>query len=456
MTVASGDEEGHGLLTMEEAEDGADAEPPIPRNRTVLRAAAGRPSGPAGWRRPLAAAGFLLVAAIVTHAGSRGFLALVPDASSSLDSDTSTFFQLPHFNFHLPAFLFPNRAPPAYMATTTPPAAAPQADPGAAAGQSAAVSGQSYDCETGYHHKSNWPEGWTAPQQEWCCRMHQIGCPEPRRMSFYMYRAQSDADYPATNVNMGDLPGVLWYLHNEVIVSNPRKYDVTRIIRFRVTVKTTQHGYAMTHSQFGPFTAFDRGQCTVPTCDSIFQQNGYLVGCQNTDSSQGLGNYVSLQSVPCTPPNCKEGTWYSLPGPCPSYPLENKDYTCNGTSPGGQCQFVYGDGGVTGFDEAPVTGENDCTYYAKWAGQIHLNELIGLPPDLASYQAFWQAQNWEYNVASDAGVCTENYNCTFWNGRNDQEACAVRQRYIQDTFDAKFPFYPATSTLGESPPCSAA
>jgi hypothetical protein len=301
-------------------------------------------------------------------------------------------------------------------------------------------------------------------------------------MSFYMFRARSDDNYPMTNVNMGDLPGVMWYLHNEVVVSTPRKYNVTRILRFRVTMQTTQENYASTGMQFSKYTAFDSGKCTVPGCTSFFQREGYALGCQNTASSQGLGNYVSLTKVPCTPPACKEGTWYSLPGPCPDRPFGyQKEDGCNLTQTGGQCQFDHG-AGVTGFQEAAVTGAPDCTYYAKWAGQIYLNELIGLPfptssnppgssptagqaLHVSSYDDWWKQGNQEYSVAMDTGVCQSSTsfnssayqasNCGFWDGRNDQQACASRVRLIQEMFDRKYPYYPQTATLGEPPPCDA-
>lgn len=328
--------------------------------------------------------------------------------------------------------------------------------------QGAPVQSQ-YDCETGYH-TSGWVSGWSEAQMDWCCARQQRGCRQPRLMSFYMYRAQSDEDFPMENVNLGDLPGVMWYLHNEIIVSTPRKYNVTRLMRFRVTMKTTQESYNLVHQQFGQFTAFDSGMCTVPSCAQIFQRDGYVVGCQNTDSSAGLGNYVSLSSVPCTPPNCKEGTWYSLPGPCPSsYYNQRPDY-CNITEPGGQCQFIYGEGGgVTGFEVPPVSGQKDCAFYAKWAGQIYLNELIGLPTvelgqkvHYQRYNEWWQQGNQEYSVSYDRGICAEGTDCSFWNGRNNQTACAERMRKIEYIFDTKFPFYPPTASLGEAPPCNAA
>jgi len=282
-------------------------------------------------------------------------------------------------------------------------------------------------------------------------------------MSFYLYRAQSDEDYPMENVNMGDLAGVMWYLHNEVVVSTPRKFNVTRLMRFRVTMKTTQESYAQVQNQFGQFTAFDSGRCTVPNCGQIFQRDGYVVGCQELSASQGLGQYVSLSSLPCTPPNCKEGKWYSLPGPCPSSYYSNRPDGCNITEPGGQCQLIYGDGqggSVNALDTPPVSGEKDCAFYAKWAGQIYLNELMGLPTveygqkvHYQRYEEWWRQGNAEYNVQMDGGICAEGEDCSFWNARNDQMACAQRMKMITDLFDTKFPFYPATASLGEAPPC---
>jgi hypothetical protein len=271
-------------------------------------------------------------------------------------------------------------------------------------------------------------------------------------MTFYMYRAQSDENYPTENVNMGDLPGVMWYLHNEVVVSTPRKFNVTRIIRFRVTMRATWEHSQVSHYQFGAYTAFDTGMCTVPNCDSILQQSGYVVGCQRTSSAQGLGNYVSLSSVPCQPPNCKEGAWYSLPGPCPLQPMGMKGAWCNQTSPGGMCPPTSGSSAGTSY---PVGLGSGCTYYTTWAGEIYLNELIGLPTSNQVYESWWKAGNQEYSVAYDIGICsneTAAY-CNFWDGRNDQARCSERQRAIESLFDAKFPDYPSTQELGESPPC---
>merc|ERR1719333_962162 len=51
--------------------------------------------------------------------------------------------------------------------------------------------------------------------------------------TFYMYRVTGAKDWPIENVNAASLGGVLWYLHNEVIVERPRKFGITRIRRFK-------------------------------------------------------------------------------------------------------------------------------------------------------------------------------------------------------------------------------
>lgn len=52
--------------------------------------------------------------------------------------------------------------------------------------------------------------------------------------TFYVYRASSgEANEPTfnDNVNMANLPGALWYLHNEVVWQVPRKFNITRLTK---------------------------------------------------------------------------------------------------------------------------------------------------------------------------------------------------------------------------------
>jgi len=90
--------------------------------------------------------------------------------------------------------------------------------------------------------------------------------------TFYMYRAQSAEDYPPLNVNMATLGGVLWYLHNEVVNQcddnrghgtgsfGYRRFRIVRILRYKVTTKTTQKLY-LADMNFGARVAYDREEC---------------------------------------------------------------------------------------------------------------------------------------------------------------------------------------------------
>lgn len=238
----------------------------------------------------------------------------------------------------------------------------------------------------------------------------------PAELSFYMYRAQSDVEYALQNVNAADLPGVMWYLHNEIVVSVPRKYDVTRILRFKVTMRNTQALFNSTHSNFGPFVAFDAAECTVPGCQELFGKYGYVVGCQNLDPN--LHRYTS-------PSTHKPGAWYSLPGPCPSAPNGAKSRQCLEHMPGGACQSVY---------DLHVPPERQiCTYHTEPAGEIRLDDLVGIP----DYPQFRAGGNSEYDVVADKGRGT-----SFWNGKHDQEKCDMRIERLQDLFQKKYPNVP--------------
>lgn len=285
----------------------------------------------------------------------------------------------------------------------------------------------------------------------------------PAVTSFYVYRAQSDASYPLENVNVADLAGVLWYVHNEVVTSTPRKYHIDRIKRFRISVKNTQEFWNVHHRHFGPFLAFDAGRCTTvsegrSTCDDCYGQYGFIVGCQPKDLDICSGYLSPAQTVAnCRPGSaeCRAPLWYALPGPCPSMGMTNleidanmasqdvdsyKTADCKQRNPGGRCSWP--------------TGAPDCTYSVAPAGEIFLDELA----NISDYNYFWNASFAECSEKQTMGLQTEpcvrkkeydeeldaGVGCSFWDRRNDQERGALRMKRAMDLFRKKYPGLPAS------------
>merc|ERR1712194_522461 len=64
---------------------------------------------------------------------------------------------------------------------------------------------------------------------------HDFGSEDNPSRTAYVYRSQSDNEYSFSNVNAGDIAGVLLYLHHEVVMYCPRRNHITRILRKKVT-----------------------------------------------------------------------------------------------------------------------------------------------------------------------------------------------------------------------------
>lgn len=241
----------------------------------------------------------------------------------------------------------------------------------------------------------------------------------PISMTFYMYRSQDQHTYPLENVNMADLAGAMWYLHREVVASVPRKFNVSRILRYMVTMQNTPALYQRTQTQFGPFVAFDSG--SAPGRNAEWERDGFNVGCQPVDEK--LYSYFNADGAP--------GRWYSLPGPCPEERVGSKTPACISKWPGGACET------------AMVTGAHDCTYYTEFAGEILLDELEGIK----NYATWWMGKdanngtvpngNIEYQYALDRGVGMD-----FWNFRNSKSACDERMAAVTKHFKRKYPDLP--------------
>mmetsp|Transcript_57776 Transcript_57776/g.174691 ORF Transcript_57776/g.174691 Transcript_57776/m.174691 type:complete len:224 (-) Transcript_57776:103-774(-) len=222
----------------------------------------------------------------------------------------------------------------------------------------------------------------------------------------------------------------MWYLHNEVVVSTPRKYDITRIMRFKVTMRNTPELYADTHRQFGPYVAFDSAMCTVPYCDKIWLKYGFVVGCQPLNVS--MQNYVQPSSRGCTGRACKPGAWYSMPGPCPAKYYNEKTDNCTLQMPGGAC------------DNEPWG--RTCTYTMEPAGEVRLDQIVGI----ANYTEFRYSGSYEYDATADRGN-----NFSWWDGRHDQVNCTWRMNQVQNLFETYFPSADPMLLQAEPPPCEA-
>jgi len=231
----------------------------------------------------------------------------------------------------------------------------------------------------------------------------------PPFMTFYMYRAQDKENYEVMNNNLGNLAGVLWYLHHEVVPLCPRHYGITRILRYKVTMKPTVEVFkaAPYRPTFGPFVAMDKCRCTTPGCPGMWQRYGYAPGCQ--EQVPGPDYFYPL------------GVWYSLPGPCPSQDCWHKSPACKASEPGGRCPMP--------------SGTRECTWHLEDAGEIDLDELVGI----SDHTAFCKAGKKEFVPHLDRGA-----GVTFWDGYHNKTRCEERVRTVEGLFNSKFPSMPRT------------
>mmetsp|Transcript_678 Transcript_678/g.1607 ORF Transcript_678/g.1607 Transcript_678/m.1607 type:complete len:476 (+) Transcript_678:66-1493(+) len=277
-------------------------------------------------------------------------------------------------------------------------------------------------------------------------------------LTFYMYRAVSDEVYPPLNTNVASLPGVLWYLHHEVVIQAPRKFRISRILRYKVQMRATAPLLRL-GMHFGVRLAYDKGQATGPfVCgrtnvtnkdgttegykpkfcgDGAFNAQylpdlkpykneyeysayGYNVGCNK------LGEYP----FPMHPVYYPNAIWYSLPGACPNNLYNNKDNSCQASQPGGYCPNMEPNGNGT------------CTWNYEDAGEISLDELVGIK----DYDS-WKHGHREYDPETDEGV-----KFGWWNGINSTTANQERVRQAAELFDRRYPYMPTVAEL-TNPPC---
>jgi len=238
-------------------------------------------------------------------------------------------------------------------------------------------------------------------------------------MTVMLYRVQSDKDYPMRNVNLADLPGVLWYLHNEIVGFPDKEYQIrhfsiTRIIRYKATIWNPKSFWDAQNRKWAPFVAYNAGKCEGDNCDRYYDW-GAVVGCQVADPS--VANYKSFKG--------ENPVWVSLPGPCPTHEYGAKSEQCISESPGGDC----------GLNQL-VTGARDCSFSLEEYGEVRLDQLLPLAWDGQSidFDSFTAMGAQEYDKATDAGT----YN-SFWDGVHDAGACQQRMLAVAAKFNELYP-----------------
>ncbi|CAE8635947.1 unnamed protein product [Polarella glacialis] len=148
--------------------------------------------------------------------------------------------------------------------------------------------------------------------------------------TFYIYRAENDHNYPleirlclGENVNAANLAGDLGM-------------------------------------NFGTRFAFDSGKCTGPgTCYDDYVKFGFSMGCNYVWEWPTAGGTFAAAKF------YDGAAWYSLPGPCPHHGYNHHDHVCAARFPGGGCPGT-------------PTGQGNCTYSYSPAGEIRLDELVGI------------------------------------------------------------------------------
>ncbi|CAK9054343.1 unnamed protein product [Durusdinium trenchii] len=269
------------------------------------------------------------------------------------------------------------------------------------------------------HHvcvKPSFPRPMTLPGRprvkEKECRpglvMGPFGClpaSKPQLVTFYAYRL---GDGSWTNANLGSIGAVMYSLHTKIL-GCPRYHGIDRIHRLKVTMKNTEEMFRQQHHEFGPLHHFRNGQCVSSFCNQTFQQFGYTVGCAETSTG---GSY----------PSQSHSAWYSLPGPCPNLPNEQKTETCKRDLAGGEC--------------AEPTGSLNCTFHLEYAGNVSLDELSGRNTS-TSLKDWCAAGHVEYDPSTDRGVGMD-----FWNGLTNGSRGKERMYKLSYLFWKKYPNFP--------------
>jgi len=320
------------------------------------------------------------------------------------------------------------------------------------------VRGNPCQCSPKCHHYGNCCPDYEAVCNGYMPRNKELLSPSPAPLyTFYMYRAQSDVAYPPLNANTASLGGVLWYLQNEVVnrcdsgrgrgEKGYRRFKISRILRYKVQTRAT----APMHKQgmnFGSRVAFDFGKNTgafYPWDDmkKNYEVYGYNVGCSKLGDNGATSPYPKCPSNEgraegFCPVQYPDAYWYSMPGPCPEQDIKHKSAKCQSDSPGGYCKGT-------------PTGQGNCTWSFEDAGEVNIDDVVGITAKYGNHQNFCRKNCLEYvkyGRYKDKGRCVN-----FWDSRMDVKKNQERMDKIDAAFKKKYPDMPSEKDL-PVPQCS--
>merc|ERR1719217_719854 len=153
---------------------------------------------------------------------------------------------------------------------------------------------------------------------------------------------------------------------------------------------------------------------------------GYIVGCGNIGDWPHQ-DWTSGKRYP-------QATWYSLAGECPAMPFNEADDYCKMGMPGGLCK--------------DPTGAGNCTYSYEEAGEIDIDELVGITPKWKSRADFCRRCHTEGSAWSRGGCGLRFWGNNIW----DERAAKYQVKAALDLFHEKYPNDPKDEDLPQ-PPC---
>lgn len=273
----------------------------------------------------------------------------------------------------------------------------------------------------------------------------------PQKFTYYLYRAATDESYPLENVNLANLPGVMAYIHHEVVCAGgcPRKFGITRILRYKITSKATEAAFWACKNnpgeceysvspwsnkyspqgvghQFMRFVGFDRGK-------RAWTPGGLpSVGCASNEINATFYHH-----------DYEGATYYSLPGRCSSMEWNKVTEECLTNEPGGECE------------SADAVGRNGCTWHAEAIGEVRLDDLTGITnhgsfckhggrewvSDGDNIWHSWCAKygKWGPGDGAGRGRLQNNKKPCFWNGRSDPLRNRQRVLRVRREFEKRYP-----------------